>query len=158
MYKDPNQQQRIVQYQDANAGDDRTGWAYFVTIYANERQPHFAIPELEAILKEQWQNLPQRFPSISLDRLVILPDRLHCILWIKPRAEGTPSLPEVVGAYKSISAVAWLNHLKENNIKAEGRIWQKGYYDRIIRNKQELENARRSIENNPSIPPSNHIL
>jgi REP element-mobilizing transposase RayT len=56
--------------------------AYFVTICAYQRQPCFRIPELEQILKQQWQELPQHFPGISLDRFVIMPDHLHFIVWI----------------------------------------------------------------------------
>ena len=154
MYRDPNRQQRSFQNHRLQSHDYKDGRPYFVTICAYGRQTHFVVPELEAILRQQWRNLPQRFPSVSLDRFVIMPDHVHFILWIKPDGEKTPSLPQVIQAYKSISAVAWLNYLKENNINEEGRIWQKGYYDRIIRGPQELENTRRYIENNPVVARS----
>src|SRR5216110_1270793 len=105
----------------------------------------------EKALKQQWRNLPQRFPTISLDRFMIMPDHLHFIIWIKLDAEKTPSLSEIIQAYKSITAVEWLKYLRENNINEEGYIWQKGYYDRIIRDEQELANTRLYIENNPII-------
>jgi putative transposase len=125
---------------------------YFVTICAYQRHPCFKIPALEKILKQQWQELTQRFPSISLDRFVIMPDHLHFIVWIDQQTPTSPTLPQIVGAYKSLCAVAWLHHLKETGSEVSGRIWQRGYHERIIRNKQELETMRRYIENNPIIP------
>lgn len=107
--------------------------AYFVTICAYQRRPCFKIPELEKILKQQWQELPQRFQGISLDCFVIMPDHLHFIVWINARIPSSPTLPQIVGAYKSLSAVAWLHYLKEMGGGENGRIWQKGYHDRIIR-------------------------
>jgi hypothetical protein len=64
---------------------------------------------------------------------------------------SSPTLPQIVGAYKSLSAVAWLRYLKETGSQVSGRIWQKGYHERIIRDKQELEKTRRYIENNPIV-------
>jgi len=125
--------------------------AYFVTICTYQRQPCFKIPALEKILKQQWQELPQRFPGINLDCFVIMPDHVHFIVWINARIPSSPTLPQIVGAYKSLSAVAWLRHLKETRSDANGRIWQKGYDDRIIRDKQELERTRRYIQNNTII-------
>jgi putative transposase len=125
--------------------------AYFVTICAYQRNPCFKIPELEKILTQQWQELPLRFSGIALDRFVIMPDHLHFILWINARVPSSPTLPQVVGAYKSLSAVAWLRHLKEIGSEVSGRIWQKSYDDRTIRDKQELERIRRYIENNPIV-------
>jgi putative transposase len=131
--------------------DYQKSGAYFVTICSYGRQPHFVIPELAAILKQQWQDLPRRFPSVSLDRFTIMPDHVHFIIWIKSGAAKTPSLFEILKVYKSLSAVEWLKYLKANKINEEGRIWQKGYYDRIIRDKQELEKIRLYIENNPIV-------
>jgi hypothetical protein len=65
VYKDPNRQHRPFQYHRLQSHNYKQSGAYFITICAYGRQPHFMIPELEAILKQQWRNLPQRFPGIS---------------------------------------------------------------------------------------------
>jgi len=150
MYKDPNRRQRSFKKHHLPPDNYKDGHAYFVTVCANRRQPLFVVPELEAILRQQWRNLTQRFPSVSLDRFVIMRDHIHFILWIKPDGEKTPSLSQIIQAYKSLCAVAWLDYLKENNMNKEGRIWQRGYYDRIVR-RDELEKTRRYIENNPIV-------
>ena len=142
--------------QDRNAGKFRSQRlpqrtygatsAYFVTIYAYQREPFLKIPVLEQILRQQWQDLPQRFPEVSLDQFVILPDQVHFIVWISAHTPSSPTLPPVIGAYKSLCAVAWLRHLKETGSEESGRIWQKGYDNRVIRDKDDLERTRRSIQ------------
>jgi REP element-mobilizing transposase RayT len=145
----PNRHPRSFPTRRLPSHDYTANGAYFVTICAYQRQPYFAHPALAAILQAQWQDLPHRFEGISLDRFVIMPDHLHFIIWIKRQGEPRTNLPEIIRVYKSITVVAWLQYLRETNTRAEGRIWQRGYYDRIIRDKQELDNTRRYIENNP---------
>jgi REP element-mobilizing transposase RayT len=62
-----------------------------------------------------------------------------------------PRLPAIVGAFKSLTAQAWLRHMRETGKNMNGKIWQKNYYARVIRNKQELEEIRRYIKNNPFV-------
>src|SRR5713101_1843553 len=56
--------------------------AYFITIRSDQHQTLFEIPELRNILQETWKGLPKRFPSVSLDEFVIMPDHIHFILWL----------------------------------------------------------------------------
>ena len=123
--------------------------AYFITIRSDQHQTLFEIPELRKILQETWNDLPKRFPSISLDEFVIMPDHIHFILWLNYAQQNAPNLWSVVGAYKSIAAVAWIRLIETNNlIQYPGRIWQKGYHEHVIRI-SELEQTRLYIRNNP---------
>src|SRR5229473_5287233 len=103
------------------------GWSgtYFVTIRVIQREPYFEIPELRAILVEVWQTLPKRFPNVTLDEFVIMPDHIHFILWL----DGTPgkelTLGKIIAAYKSLTTVLWLQHLKSvgKDMYSPCRIW-----------------------------------
>jgi putative transposase len=78
-----------------------------------------------------------------------MPDHIHFILQLNPTPQNAPTLPSVVGAYKSLVAVAWLRHIETNNlIEYPGKIWQSNFYERIVC-KSELEEKRRYIRNNP---------
>jgi len=59
------------------------------------------------------------------------------------------SLGDVVGAFKSIAAVQWLKLLKQSQAGISGRVWQRNYYERVIRNERELTRIREYIQNNP---------
>ncbi len=135
------------------------GWSgtYFITICASVFDPLFEIPELRTILAENWQVLPVRFPSVALDEFVIMPDHIHFIIHIEGNVEKPTILHRVVGAYKSLTTVAWLHYLEVAGIAAleyPGIIWQEGYHDRIIRDIRELENTRQYIRNNPLRTPN----
>ncbi len=125
--------------------------AYFVTIRALPPDPLFDIPKLRYILLDTWQTLPRRFLRVTLDEFVIMPDHVHFILWLDgTRATGL-TLGNVVGAYKSLTTVLWLQHLKSVGKDAwfPCRIWQGGYYERVVRI-DELEQTRQYIRNNPT--------
>ncbi len=148
----PNRQSmRLPTYDYTSAG------AYFVTICADQRKPLFEQPELHRCLVETWQRLPDRFPGITLDEFVVMPDHVHFILWLDGPGENAPLLSRVVGAYKSLTTVAWLNYHKARGIRCSQHLWQKGYYDHVIRNDQDLELTRQYIIDNPAKKQEGHL-
>ena len=142
--------------------------AYFVTICTDQRECLFGhISDGKIVLNDTgrsvryvWENLPSRFPSIALDSFVIMPNHIHGIIEIvgaalalppnpavhkKGAASGAPTLGDVIRAFKSISAIR-VNHL----LSRYGQpLWQRNYYEHIIRNEEELNRIREYIQNNP---------
>ncbi len=94
------------------------GWTatYFITIKAAQREPVFEVPELRALLQETWGALPTRFPCVQLDESIIMPDHVHFILHFQKTDTQGPTLGQVVGAYKSITTVQWLNAIKAKDL------------------------------------------
>ena len=127
------------------------GWCLFRHHSRLPPDPLFAIPKLRYILLDTWQTLPKRFPNVTLDEFVIMPDHIHFILWL----DGTPgkelTLGKIIAAYKSLTTVLWLQHLKSvgKDMYSPCRIWQSGYYERVIR-MNELQHTRQYIRNNPT--------
>ncbi len=122
---------------------------YFVTIRAKVHEPLFEIPALRAILTEEWEALPKRFPGVTLDEFVIMPDHIHFIIFLNGLAEHAPTLGNVVGAYKSLTAVAWFRHNEAAKVECGGSFWLRNFFDRVIRDLDELESIRQYISNNP---------
>lgn len=117
------------------------------------REPLFKHPVLRQLLQTNWLDLPQRFPSIQLDEFVIMPDHIHFLIWVNKwpeRLEGkrAPYLWEIMQSYKSKVAVEWIRYVKEYHPTWSAMIWQKRYYDRILR-VGELERTRLYIRENP---------
>ena len=124
--------------------------AYFVTTCTERREPLFEIPELHAIALNVWKSMPHRFPTVTFDEFVVMPDHVHFILWFSKIQQAKPlTVGQVVGAYKSLVAVTWLNHIKKNDMNRSGKIWQRGFNDHIVR-LDELEQKRLYIRNNPT--------
>lgn len=109
-----------------------------------------------------WHNLPHHFPFIELDAFVIMPNHIHGIIVIteqlnnivnnqllKPQTSlpnGTKagSLGAILQNFKSVST-RQVNRLTRNS----GTIWQRNYYEQIIRDEQAYNNIRRYIIENP---------
>ncbi len=123
--------------------------AYFVTICLQDRQNWFEDEENRLILQQVWDSLPNRFQGITLDSFMIMPDHIHFILWLNPEPATRVSLGTTVGAYKSLTARAILEHMRAKGQPHQEKMWQRGYAERIIRNDAELQQKRTYIENNP---------
>lgn len=138
---------RLRGYDYASAG------AYFVTICTHQREHLFEEHILRVLVEEEWGLLPERFSEIGLDEWVVMPNHFHGIICLSGQAEAVgevrPTLAKVVGVFKSRVAVRWLAWIDEYAPGRSGRIWQRGYYDRIIRSERELNNVRRYIRDNP---------
>ena len=134
---------RLSSYDYSSAG------AYYVTTCVYERKPLLEKEELRTILENMWQALPQRFPGISLDVFAIMPDHAHFILCLEPEGENPPTLAQIVGAYKSLTARAALAYLRSEGYACPKHFWQRDYYEHVIRSEWELEQKRIYILNNP---------
>ena len=84
-----------------------------------------------------------------LDEFIIMSDHIHFILRIEGNVEVPASLFDVIGAFKSLVAVKWLHYLKGASIERSGRVWQRNYFDRAIRDANDLERTRQYIRDNP---------
>lgn len=144
--------------------------AYFITICTKNREYYFQkYKPLNDIVENQWKNIPNRYPQVELDEHIIMPDHFHGIVVIvgatftvarnnragaisnvmaRAGARPAPTIGEIVGSFKSLCVHEWLQYLTQNNINESGKIWQRNYYERIIRNEKELYNIRKYIKNN----------
>lgn len=123
--------------------------AYFVTMRARTHEPLFEVPKLREILHEQWRALPARFPGVTLDEFVVMPDHVHGTLFLDGLIDNPPTLGRVIGAYKSLTTVEWFKYCKAVNMDAIGPFWLRNYHERVIRDKDELERIRQYIRHNP---------
>jgi putative transposase len=134
---------RLSSYNYSSSG------AYSVTV----RNWHFhrwlEDPTTQTIVEETWSTLPTRFQGVTLDDFVIMPDHIHLIIWINAQIKGSPSLSKIIDAYKSLTSVHWLRLMKTRGHTRPGLLWQRNYYEHIVRDEFELEQARLYVRNNP---------
>ena len=81
-----------------------------------------------------------------------MPNHIHLLIFIdeyekRTAARAVPTIPQIVGAYKSLIANQYLNLCKKNNIEM-GQLWQRSYYDHIIRNEIDYLTKWDYIQNN----------
>ena len=137
---------RLKGYDYSQAG------AYFITICTQNRACLLDVPVVDAMIAHWWQELANKYPSVSLDAFVVMPNHLHGILLLfdpDPPAPN-PQLGTVVQWFKSMTTNAYIRGVKESGWEPfSGRLWQRNYYERIIRNERELTATRLYIEANP---------
>ena len=103
---------------------------------------------------ESWLWLGERYHYVELDQWIIMPNHLHGILIITDDGRGgsrtAPAKPHkplgrLIGAFKTISTKS-INQIRHTPGQ---KIWQRNYFERIIRNDKELFNIQKYIINNP---------
>lgn len=149
------------------------GW-YFITLCTQNRDYLFGdVEDGKMILNKYgrvvdsfWNNLPERYP-IEIDDYVVMPNHFHGVINIVGANVGeiheSPQLksphrdvndikvrrkmilPKVIGYYKMNSA----KHINKMRNTTGSSVWQRNYYERIIRDEKELNRIRLYIQNNP---------
>ncbi len=152
---------------------------YFITICIQNRECLLGFIEDGMInlnkagemIKSEWICLRQRFEHIVLDEFIIMPNHMHGIINIDRRGEscirpnpadmgdhedrpygGTEinSLGRIIQAFKSITTKEYILGVKKYDWHPfRGRLWQRNYYEHIIRNEDELNDIREYIVYNP---------
>lgn len=112
---------------------------FFVTVVTAWRRPILTGAAAEA-LRAIVVDIPRRFPGWSVDTFELMPDHFHLILAADEAGHG---LGQVVGAVKSL----FFKWRRDHGFAHP--VWQRNYYERIIRTDRELANYRRYIIANP---------
>ena len=87
-----------------------------------------------------WDEMPTQYEGVELDTFVVMPNHLHSVIRLVgagPRARPPLSLPDVIHRFKSLTTARYRKGVGEHGWPAlAGRLWQRGYFDRIIRNRE----------------------
>lgn len=143
---------------------------YYVTICTYDRKHLFGevknskmiLNEYGKIVEEEWLKTKKLRKNIDLDYYIIMPNHFHGILIIECRdtaccvptkanenrrfREMQPgSLSVIMRSFKS-AVTKRINDLRKTPSK---EVWQKGFYEHIIRNERDLYKIRKYIELNP---------
>ncbi|HAV77112.1 MAG TPA: transposase [Anaerolineae bacterium] len=151
-----------------NGYDYSQAGAYFVTIVAWQREMLFGeivggemqLNDFGEIVRDEWERTEIVRPNVELGEYIVMPNHVHGILiFIDDHVGATRrvaptkttlqpnSLGAVIGQFKSI-VTKRINGLWN----VSGRpVWQRNYYEHIIRNDREMDNIHRYIESNPSM-------
>jgi putative transposase len=142
--------------------------AYFVTLCTRNKERLFGevingemiLSETGCIVEKEWLNVAIARSTVRLDQYVVMPNHFHGIIWIERNNEGTascaPTMPRfgqvVSGSLSAIirgfkSAVA--NRFNKINNLTGTTIWQRNFYEHVIRDEPSLNRIREYIINNP---------
>ena len=141
---------------------------YFITICTVERKPllgrieNGAMQEnlLGKLVRTHWMEIPHQFAAAKLDALVIMPDHLHGMIHLHRRvAPDEQQYKPAQFAKPQTGSVAWIIRAFKARLTREARqilqrpeltVWQRNYFERVVRNADEYNDIHRYIQNNPS--------
>ena len=158
--------------------DYSENWWYFITICTKDRQKYFGkIVDGEMVLNKYWKivemdivNLEKYYSNVIISDFVVMPDHIHFNIfinnWIVKKDVSEKHLytnddkfsvkyysnisPKKWELWNIIKLFKWYVTKKLNKINKKVFFsWQKNYYDRIIRNKEEFIKIQKYIKNNP---------
>lgn len=148
-------QRKIIRLKDYDYS--QAGY-YFITICSKDRlrlfgeivgaddpvclQPVMKENEIGKIAYECWNKINDIYDNVRTDAFCLMPNHIHGIIVISEDGQGRPPLPKIIQGYKSVTTRMCFKY----NIET---IWQRNYYDHIIRNEQEYQEIWQYIESNP---------
>jgi REP element-mobilizing transposase RayT len=164
------------------------GW-YFVTLCVQNRECLFGkitnnkinLIAAGRMIEKIWLEMPDKYPGVTLDEFVIMPNHVHGILGIyvgagpcacpsgssdrkdmvvqkdMGRTRGAAptknhlSLPDVIRQFKTLTCKKYSDSVVNSNWREfQKRLWQRNYFEHIIRSDKELDQIRRYIHDNPA--------
>lgn len=108
---------------------------------------HMELNEMGKIVANMWESLPKHHP-VELDAFQIMPNHVHFIIQIVDSGGSRPApttLGTIIGLFKSECTKQI--HIGSPKID----VWQRNYYEHIIRTENDLNKIREYINNNPSM-------
>jgi len=103
-------------------------------------RPIIQLTEIGKIVENEISVLSKIYDVLTVNEYIIMPNHVHMVLSIDRcgRQNAAPTISRALGQWKRVISM-----------KIGYSIWQKSFYDRIIRDSKEYENICRYIEENP---------
>jgi REP element-mobilizing transposase RayT len=142
--------------------DYRTPGPYVMTICTYRRQWRFGLvtPECEMesnaagrMVAEIWKDIPNQFPTVTLDAFVVMPNHIHGILQLDAAdIDRNPDIADVIGWFKTVTTNRYIWGVRAAGWpRFDRHVWQRDYFEHVVRNDIELTRYREYIANNPTM-------
>lgn len=130
---------------------------YFVTFCTHDRQNLFG-EIIGGIMKHSPAgdfvcntigSLSDSFPNVLIDCFVVMPNHVHILIYL-PLDGSEASAADIVRKVKGVCVSQYKQGVMESEWpRYDGRLWQRGFNDQIVRNDRHLDELRRYIFENP---------
>ncbi len=146
-------------------------------VFGNLIDSEIELNEYGTLVLNQWNRIPNHFRNVRLDEMVIMPNHIHGIIHIIdvdvgakhnnqdsyldadnmgndasplpknriPIGTKQNSLSSIIQNFKSVTS----RKFNRINRSTSEQLWQRNYYDHIIRNEKSLHQIREYIIHNP---------
>lgn len=151
---------RLPHYDYAQRG------VYFITLCVQHRRSLFGdvidgsmvLKNLGEIVATEWRRTSEIRPNIVVDEFVVMPNHLHGLIVMEPLRRGVSHTPggkfrspaQTVGAIVRGFKGSTTRLINELQGTPGVMLWQRNYYEHIVRDDRELQRIREYIANNPA--------
>jgi len=148
---------------------------YYITIVTQNRECLFGdvvdgkmiLNDFGRFVQKCWMEIPVIYPHVTLDKFVIMPNHIHGILMIiknnesvgaihesplhespqrnSPLQRRKMTLPKIIGRFK-MNTAKYINKMRNS---PGIPVWQRNYWEHVIRDDNDLNRIREYIINNP---------
>lgn len=109
-----------------------------INVGANCVRPKIILSKIGTIIKYEIERMSSIYENIKIDEYVIMPNHIHIIINITGRTQFAPTISRIIKQFKGkISKIIGY------------QLWQKNYYEHIIRDEKEYWRIKEYIVNNP---------
>ncbi len=128
--------------------------------------PEMVLLDAGRMITSVWQQIPSHYPGNDVNEFVVMPNHIHGIIIIVGTSKngqselpgGRPqgvaptglSLSDVVHRFKTMTTKQYTDGVKQSGWQPYyGKLWQRSYYEHVIRDEDELNEVRQYISTNP---------
>ena len=135
--------------------DYRQNGLYFITICIQNREHLLGriyeetheVYDAGLMVEEVWKNLAKHYKGIETKDFVVMPNHIHGIIKLK---NSNLTLSDIVQRFKTFTTRQYILGVHANNWQPFfKKLWQRNYYEHIIRDEASLEKLQNYILNNP---------
>ena len=134
--------------------------AYFVTVVTQGRERllgrsengEVQLSDAGRMVDACWHELGH-FETVEADAFIVMPNHVYGVLVLREARGGHagPPLPAIIRGFKSMTTNAYIKGVKEHGWQPfDRRFWQRGYYEHVIRDEEDLRRVREYIVSNPA--------
>ena len=103
------------------------------------------------IVIAQIEAMENFYPGLQIEKFVVMPNHIHLIVAVIQSPTGASRTPPPTTVRANQSIPAFVSTLKRmTNRAADTQLWQRGYYDHIIRDQLDYDTIWRYIDENPA--------
>ena len=134
---------------------------YFVTLCTDNHKPVFGkiingemiLNQFGCIIKNNWLRIQTFHENIELNEFIIMPNHIHGIIIVDNVGNANLAFPtdrtkmllsKIIQQFKRACSIKI-----KNKFNYHLPLWQRSFYDRIIRNENELYQIRKYVLQNP---------
>lgn len=143
-----------------NEYDYSQNGAYFITICTYEKRHLFGqIENCQIAYNNAGQMIKQHleyinnYDDVTLDKYVVMPNHVHAVIMIRHDSttqRSYPTLSEYIRRFKMMTTKSYIDGVKAGEYpRFDKTIWQKSFYDHIIRDENEYLRVWKYIDENP---------